>query len=52
MESLFQKTLAAVDQDTCYTSYAAYEQTILSANNDLNAYYASVGSDLESTYLM
>ena len=51
MESLFQKTLAAVEQDTCYTSLAEYESTILSANSKLNAYYASVGSSLEVTSL-
>jgi hypothetical protein len=51
MEYYFNKVLAAVEQATCYSEYAAYELTIIMATQKLNAYLANVDSPVADVYL-
>lgn len=51
MEYYFNKVLAAVHQDTCYSQYSSYELTIIQAVSKYNAWLANQDSPVADVYL-
>jgi hypothetical protein len=50
MEFYFDKVLAAIKQDVCYSEYAAYELTIIQATKKLNDYYQNKDGPVGDVY--